>query len=80
MKVKELIEQLKKLDPELEVVKQKDDEGNGFHLLHTVDTDAYYETSNKSYYLEIYYKEDVKDMIEDYDNTIDDFTQVCVLV
>ena len=32
MKVKELIEELQKLDPELDVILQKDEEGNGFNL------------------------------------------------
>jgi len=37
MKVKELIESLKKLDPELEVILQRDPEGNGYSPLNDVD-------------------------------------------
>lgn len=39
MKVKELAEQLKDLDPELEILLQDDDEGNGYRPLRGVDGD-----------------------------------------
>ena len=41
MKVKDLIEQLQKEDPEREVVCVKDAEGNGFSPLHSCDTGKY---------------------------------------
>ena len=43
MKVKELIEQLTKLDPELDVILQKDSEGNGYCTLAGVDADVVYD-------------------------------------
>lgn len=41
MKVKDLIKELEKVDPELEVLKAKDDEGNGFHYIEVLDDDSY---------------------------------------
>ena len=41
MKVKELIEELKKVDPEREVIMAKDDEGNGFSPLADFSQDLY---------------------------------------
>lgn len=46
MKVKELIEELKLLDPESEVILQKDSEGNGYSPLEGVDGDAVYIPEN----------------------------------
>lgn len=43
MTVAELIEELKKLPPESEVILQKDAEGNGYSPLHAVDGNAIYE-------------------------------------
>ena len=40
MKVKKLIEELSKLDPEAEVILQKDSEGNGYKSLYGVDGNA----------------------------------------
>jgi len=42
MKVKELIEELKKADQESEVIIQKDSDGNGYSPLSTVDINAVY--------------------------------------
>jgi hypothetical protein len=42
MKVKELIEQLSELDPEMEVIMQKDSEGNGYSPLAGTDPDCIY--------------------------------------
>jgi len=42
MKVKELIEQLNDIDPELEVICQRDSEGNGYSPLEGVDANAIY--------------------------------------
>lgn len=42
MKVSELIEALKDLPPEMEVILQKDAEGNGYSPLSGVDPDAIY--------------------------------------
>ena len=42
MKVKELIEELEKLNPEKEVILSKDEEGNGFIPLSAVSDNAVY--------------------------------------
>jgi len=42
MKVKELIEVLKELDPEMECIMQKDSEGNGYSPLSGADPDGIY--------------------------------------
>jgi hypothetical protein len=42
MKVKELIEALQEVDPEMEVILQKDSEGNGYSPLAGADLDAVY--------------------------------------
>ena len=42
MKVKELIKELEKLNPEMDVILQKDAEGNGFSLLSGVDDQCIY--------------------------------------
>lgn len=46
MKVKELIEALQKIDPECEVILQKDSEGNGYSPLEDIDDDAIYIANN----------------------------------
>lgn len=46
MKVKELIEELSKFDPEAEVILQKDSEGNGYSPLSGADDDAVYQEEN----------------------------------
>lgn len=43
MKLIDLIESLQQLDPELEVLKQKDDEGNGYSRISGVDSDCFIE-------------------------------------
>ena len=42
MKVKELIEELQKMDPESELICQKDSEGNGYSPLAGADPNAVY--------------------------------------
>lgn len=42
MKVKEVMEMLSQLDPESEVILQKDAEGNSYSPLYAVDGDAFY--------------------------------------
>lgn len=42
MKVKELIEVLQELDPEMECIMQKDSEGNGYSPLAGADPDGIY--------------------------------------
>lgn len=42
MKVKELIEQLNNMDPEAEIILQKDAEGNGYSPLSGADHNAVY--------------------------------------
>ncbi len=77
MNVRELIEQLSQLDPELPVVKQKDAEGNGYHHLDGVDDDGFVLTEEltQQYSLEVLTKEDCEDM--GYEPS--EVTQVCVL-
>lgn len=43
MKVKDLIKQLQKCDPEKIVILQKDSEGNGYSPLEGIDNDSIYE-------------------------------------
>lgn len=42
MKVKKLIKELQKLDPNLEVILQKDSEGNGYSPLSEIDSHCVY--------------------------------------
>ena len=57
MKVKELIELLKTCDPELEVIKSRDAEGNGYHSVEDVDEACCPELA--SYYIdEVYFDGD----------------------
>lgn len=42
MKVKELIEELKNLPDDMEIILQKDSEGNGYSPLEGVDSDCIY--------------------------------------
>jgi hypothetical protein len=42
MKVKDLIESLQQMDPDLEIIMQKDSEGNGYSPLAGVDPDGIY--------------------------------------
>lgn len=42
MKVKDLLEALKELDPEMEIILQKDSEGNGYSPLAGADPDGIY--------------------------------------
>ncbi len=44
MKVKELMNELKDVDPEREVVLSKDAEGNDYRFLYTLDTDMFFDT------------------------------------
>ena len=76
MKVRELISILSELDPELVVVKQKDDEGNGFSEVWACDDNAY-TTDTEERDIEIYALEDIR---EDEDLYIADFQKVCVIV
>ena len=46
MKVKELIEELSKADPEAEAILQKDSEGNGYSPLSGIDLNAVYIPDN----------------------------------
>lgn len=48
MKVKELIEELQKLDPELQLICQKDSEGNGYSPLAGADLACYVEENTWS--------------------------------
>jgi len=78
MKVRELIEQLQKLDPELQVIKQKDDEGNGFSQIYGLDGDAY-SPNPDAYDAEVYASDDVDEMVEEYEEDRDSYKRVVVL-
>jgi hypothetical protein len=43
MKISELISELQKLDPSLEVLIAKDEEGNGFSKLETIDSGRHFD-------------------------------------
>ena len=77
MRVRELIEQLSKFDPELIVYKQKDDEGNGYHALYAVDDDAFILTEDLTGYDPDVFREDDMEYLE-YER--EDCTQVLVVV
>lgn len=53
MKIKDLIEQLKDLDPEMEIVLQKDAEGNGYSPLAGADENCVY-IAETTWYGEVY--------------------------
>lgn len=46
MKVKDLMAELSEIDPESEVILQKDSEGNGYSPLYGVDNESIYLPSN----------------------------------
>lgn len=67
MKVKELIEVLQTLDPEMECIVQKDSEGNGYSPLAGADPDCIY-IAETTWYGEVYNSNDSaeeNDMDED---------------
>lgn len=49
MKVKELIEILKDVDPEREIYMSRDSEGNGYNSLWAYDTEALYDGDGSMY-------------------------------
>lgn len=53
MKIRELMEILKDLDPEMECIIQKDSEGNGYSPLAGADPDAIY-IAETTWYGEVY--------------------------
>lgn len=67
MKVKDLIRELKLLDPELEIILQKDSEGNGYSPLEGVDENCIYvaETSYDGYVYDATWDADEADMDEE---------------
>lgn len=58
MKVKELIETLSKLNPELDVLIAKDAEGNGFSILHEVGINHSYIIDGYCYEVSIHHLTD----------------------
>ena len=78
MKVVDLIKELVKLDPEMLVMKQKDDEGNGYSLVRGADDDCY-TADPTSYEVEVLRKEDIADFVEEYGGEESDYQQVCVI-
>lgn len=80
MKVRELIEQLEQLDPELDVFKQKDDEGNGYSAVNGADDDSFIDKSIvNAWEVEVLTKEDVGYMIEEYGGDEDQYRKVVVI-
>lgn len=72
MKVSELIAELQCLPQDLLVVKQRDDEGNGYQKLYAVDADCFVDTDEiDTYAFDVVTLADIKD--------IDGFTQVVVV-
>ena len=53
MKIRELIEKLNELDPDLEIIIQKDAEGNGYSPLAGIDSDGIY-IKETSWHGEVY--------------------------
>lgn len=78
MKVRELIAELKLLDPELEVYKQRDDEGNGYSLVRGAD-DNCYSNNLDSYDIEMYDKDDRDEYLEEWGGEDEEFKQVVVI-
>lgn len=64
MKVKELIEQLRKCDPESIVILQKDSEGNGYSPIAGVDSDDLKYVKETSYSGEVKYSKLTREMEE----------------
>jgi outer membrane lipoprotein-sorting protein len=80
MKVRELIAQLQTIDQELDVYKQKDDEGNGYSHVNGADADCHIDVSIVNQYdVEVLTKEDVRYMIEEYGGREDQYRQVVVI-
>jgi hypothetical protein len=75
MKVSELIEALKDLPPDLEVVMSKDAEGNGFSPLDGIDDDSVY-IPESTYHGDVYSITDVEDNPEDYGFEDDEWEDV----
>jgi hypothetical protein len=67
MKVKDLIRELKLLDPELDVILQKDSEGNGFRPLAGTDENCIYvpDTTYDGYVYDSTWTADDADMDEE---------------
>lgn len=63
MKVRELIERLQAIDPELEVLKQRDDEGNGYTPVFGADDACFVEADSlkRPWNLETVYLEEEKE-------------------
>lgn len=78
MIVKDLIKRLQQLDPNSEVLMQKDDEGNGYRTLNGVDEDEAIKVDYDDYVFLSQYGS-VQEMQEDYDLEELDFFSVSVL-
>ena len=78
MTVKELIEELQKVDPDLRVISPKDDEGNGYRWPTCVDDDTYLRPdeaeAHRPEYL--YSKADIEEEAEEYEIDPSSFVQV----
>ena len=73
MKVKDLIEQLQNCDPELEVVCQKDAEGNGYSMCVGADGESFYRSDGQAYNLEVRTEECLKEEYEDYKDEFESY-------
>ncbi len=65
MKVKDLLEKLKTLDPEMEVILQKDAAGNGFSPLAGADPDCIY-VAHTTWSGDVYGADESYDEYEDF--------------
>lgn len=77
MRVSELIAQLSELDPNMRVIKSKDEEGNGFYQIYHVVT-AHVEDPEDSWIEVLYYDDEYE---EEYGEPFDadDYTEVAII-
>ncbi len=78
MKVKELIEELSKCDPECEVILSKDAEGNSYSPADGIDDSYIYKPGNR-YSRELWDLEDLKEELEDGYLGEEEFNEIAAL-
>ena len=78
LKVKDLIEQLQKFDPELPVMSQRDPEGNGYSPLSGADIACYKQIDDWEW--EVYDIDDIQYMIDEEYIISEEEVKYCVVV
>lgn len=80
MKVKELMKELGKLNPELPIILQTDPEGNGYYKISGADADSYvYKEDVEDYFIEsVRGERDLRDEME-LEEPFEGYTQVAVI-